>query len=155
MYIFLSFTEGRLFREESQCPLHIQGDGTGDRNSEFLVHHPESIWPGYAAKWKPHVQVLARQKKISGFQNCFSLRCSLSREPLNSPLPSLFHTALSHSCLFKFFTITHAHSHSLLVSSCQTTFKLSEFLLRPGVNQHSSTTANISTIIYAHWAPAS
>lgn len=43
VYIFLSVTEGRLFHEESQCPLHIQGDGTGDGNSEFLVHHPESI----------------------------------------------------------------------------------------------------------------
>lgn len=89
-------------------------------------------------------------KFSQGFQNCLSLRCSLSYEPLNSPLPNVFHTVLSHSFLFKFFTIIRAHSHSLVFSSCQTTFKLSQFLLRPGVNQHSSTTDNISVIIYAH-----
>lgn len=43
VYILLSFTEGKLFREEGQCPLHIWGAGTEDGKPEFPVHHPECI----------------------------------------------------------------------------------------------------------------
>lgn len=171
VYIILSLTECRWlfsFHVESQCPLHIWGDGTEDGKPEFLVPSLESIYVRLYYKMENlHLSSHKEEKITSHCQNCLPLRCNVinasgfpsavltSRCPLTQLFILIFHdnTWALPSTVFLFMPNSF-QAFRLLVQNCYKSAKIRY----KQYNDYTHTVYNVYTksiMTYAHWAPAS